>query len=343
MAVEPSAPSDPSDRISALEQQVAALTARLSEQDAQPTPAYGRRDLLRRSGAVLAGAAGAVVLPSLVSPAAAAAGDPVLAGRATDATGAATTLTGGTANDPTLVLANPTQGRRVESTGYAAPTLRLQSDPGSTLGLDPARAVPGELTSSGDYLWYGHVGTQGVEEAVVGAVYTSAFANHLAFVTPRRVLDTRRAGAGLEGGAPNDGRSRANGRFDSAGRLLANTALVLDLSDLVTDGAGVLGNLTVVGPGASGFLAAYPASGDGDTSGAGRPAVSSVNFVRGTPALANFALVALGDGDRISIYTTTTAHVLFDVVAFSVYDPFSAQDPGAGTAGQGARRAFGRR
>lgn len=339
------APSDPSDRILALEQQVAALTDRLAQQDEPAAaPSYGRRDLLRRSGAVLAGAAGAVVLPALAQPAAAAAGDPVLAGRATDATGAATTLTGGTATDPTLILDNPAQGRRVgQSGGYAAPTLRLQSDADSALGLDPARALPGELASSGDYLWYGHVGTAGVEEAVVGAVYTSAFANHLAFVTPRRVLDTRRAGAGLEGGAPNDGRSRATGRFDSAGRLLAQSALVLDLSELVADGAGVLGNLTVVGPGASGFLAAYPAAPGNDTTGAGRPAVSSLNFVRGTPALANFALVALGEGSRISIYTTTTAHVLFDVVAFSVFDPFSAQDPGAGTAGRSTRSALGRR
>ena len=69
-------PPDPSDRISALEEQVAALTARLTEKDEERAPSYGRRDLLRRSGAVLAGAAGAVVLPGLVQPAAAAAGDP---------------------------------------------------------------------------------------------------------------------------------------------------------------------------------------------------------------------------------------------------------------------------
>ena len=255
----------------------------------------------------------------------------MLAGRANDATGAATTLTGGTANDPALVLTNPAQGRTVSGSRYAPPALRLQPDSGAALGLDPTRALPGELASSGDYLWYGHVGTEGVEEAVVGAVYTSAFANHLAFVTPRRVLDTRRANAGTEAGAPNDGRSNATGRFDAAGRLQGGTNLVLDLSDFVADGAGVLGNLTVVGPGASGFLAAYPTSADRDTSGNGRPAVSSLNFVRGTPSLANFALVGLGEGNRISIYTTTTAHVLFDVVAFSVYDPFSAQDPGAGT------------
>ncbi|MCU1691999.1 MAG: hypothetical protein JWM64_1090, partial [Frankiales bacterium] len=36
-------------RLAALEQQVAALTAQLA-----PEPSYGRRDLLRRGGAVLA-------------------------------------------------------------------------------------------------------------------------------------------------------------------------------------------------------------------------------------------------------------------------------------------------
>ncbi|MCW2778890.1 MAG: hypothetical protein JWN17_2615, partial [Frankiales bacterium] len=260
---------------------------------------------------------------------AAAAGDPVLAGRPNDATGAGTTLTGGTATEPTLALINTTT-RAADGGAYGGPALRLPPAATGTLtplGLDPSTATPGDLTSASDQLWYAHARVD--DQGVVGSVYTSAFANHLAFVTPRRVLDTRRATAGTEGGAPNDGRANVvAGRFDAAGRLLAGTSLVLDLSGLlVGEQAGVLGNLTVVGPGSSGFLAAYPTpAGSLDTTGSGRPAVSSLNFVRGTPALANFALVAFEAGNRVSIYTTSLAHVLFDVVAFSVFDPFSTTE-----------------
>jgi hypothetical protein len=102
------------------------------------------------------------------------------------------------------------------------------------------------------------------------------------------------------------------------------TSLVLDLSGLVVSGVGVFANLTVVGPAGNGFLTAYPTpAGAPRTDGLDRPASSSLNFVRGTPALANFALVRLGDGARISIYSTTLAHVLLDLTAVSVNEPFS--------------------
>ncbi|MCU1691361.1 MAG: hypothetical protein JWM64_452, partial [Frankiales bacterium] len=256
----------------------------------------------------------------------AAAGDPVLVGRPNDAAGATTALTGGSPSAPALSVANPSL-RTVEGGQYAGAALRVAPTPPSAgavhLGLDVASSAPGDLASGDDQLWYAHAQESG--STVVGSVYTSAFANHLAFVTPRRVLDTRRATGGLESGAPNDGRSRVvAGRFDAAGRLLAGTTLVLDLSGLlVGDQAGVLGNLTAVGPAANGFLAAYPTpSGSLDTSGAGRPAVSSVNYTRGA-AVANLALVGFEAGNRISVYTTTLTHVLFDVSAFSVFDPFS--------------------
>lgn len=316
-----------SARLAALERQVAELTARLQERQEAPPgePAYGRRDLLLRGGAVLAAtAAGAAALGA--RPAAAAEGDPVLAGRANDAGGATTTLTGGTGSTPALSVVNPvTRGAAPEA--YAAPALRLPPPAGAGLGLDVDTSAAGDLASGGDQLWYAH--TRDTQGSVVGAVYTSAFANHLAFITPRRVLDTRRALAGSESGAPNDGRSRlVADRLDSAGRLQAGSSVVLDLSGLlVGEQAGVLGNLTVVGPQGSGFVAVYPTPpGSTDTSGSGRPAVSTVNFTRGASAVGGFTVVGLGEGNRISIYTTTVAHVTFDVVAFSVYDPFSTVD-----------------
>lgn len=303
--------SDPTDaRVAALERQVAELTARL-EPDR-----YDRRALLRRGGAVLAGAAGAAV--ALPGAAAAAEGDPVLAGRVNDAA-TQTILTGGTPDAATLRLANPSAAG-----AYAAPSLRLEPGAGPD-GLDPSRTAAGDLASSGDLLWYGHVPTSG-GAGVVGAVYTSAFANHLELLDePLRVLDTRAGGTTDENGNPNDRRTRVvAGDFDDAGRLRGGASLVLDLSGLVRSGVGVFANLTVVGPTGNGFLTAYPTpAGAPRADGLDRPASSSLNYVRGTPALANFALVRLGAGARISIFTTTPAHVLLDLTAVSVTEPFS--------------------
>ena len=327
-------------RLAELERRVAELTARLEAPADPPAalaapPAYDRRGLLLRGGAVLAGAAGAVALPGLAGRAAAANGDPVLLAATNEANEGATTVVGGTATEPALVLRNP-RGRA----SYSAPTLRLTPGPGQD-GLDPFASSAGDLGSAGDLLWYAHTPSGNGEASAVGAVYTSAFANHLQFVQPRRVLDTRPGGATDELGNPNDRRTRVvAGQFDSSGRLRAGTSLVLDLSALVTAGAGVFGNLTVVASAAAGFLAAYPTpAGPPQTGGFDRPAVSSLNYGRGTSALANFALVQLGDADRISIYTAAAAHVLFDVVAFSVFEPFSAGDPdGAAVRRGGALR-----
>ena len=115
-------------------------------------------------------------------------------------------------------------------------------------------------------------------------------------------------------------------------RLRAGSVVVLDLSGLVVSGAGVLGNLTVVAPTGAGYLTAYPTpEGEPRTDGLDRPAASNLNFARGTGSLANFTVVALGAGARLSIYTTTTAHVLLDLAAVSVSEPFSLTEPGVVT------------
>jgi hypothetical protein len=316
-------PADPTaERVAALERQVAELTARLEP----PQERYDRRALLRRGGAVLAGVAGAVALPTA---AVANEADPLLLGQANDAGTATTSLTGGSPEAAALQVAN-----RSTAGAHVAPALRIVPGAG-TGGLDPARTAAGDLASSGDLLWYGHVSTAG-GAGVAGAVYTSAFANHLEFLTePRRVLDTRPGESTDEAGNPNDRATRVvAAERDGSGRLAAGTSLVLDLSGLVRDGAGVFANLTVVGPASSGFLTAYPTpDGTARTDGLDRPAASNLNFVRGTPALANFALVRLGSGGRISIFTTSLAHVLLDVTAVSVTQPFSlVQSPAPGAA-----------
>lgn len=322
-------PADPTaERVAALERQVAELTARLAP-PAPPSDRYDRRTLLLRGGAVLAGVAGAVALPSA---AAAAPGEPLLLGQANDAGTAMTSLTGGSAEAAALQVANP-----AGAGSHAAPALRIAPGAG-TQGLDPARTTAGDLASSGDLLWYGHVSSAS-GAGVAGAVYTSAFANHLEFLgEPRRVLDTRPGDSTDEGGNPNDRTTRVvAAQRDGSGRIAAGTSLVLDLSGLVRDGAGVFANLTVVSPAGSGFLTAYPTpDGTPRTDGLDRPAASNLNFVRGTSSLANFALVRLGSGGRISIFTTSLAHVLLDVTAVSVSQPFSlVQSP---TPGGGLRR-----
>lgn len=324
-----SSPDPTAERVAALERQVADLTARL----APAQPRYDRRALLLRGGAVLAGVAGAVALPAVApSSASAADGDPLLLGRANDAT-TTTALTGGSSTTPALQVANS-----AAAGAYAAPAVRLVPGSGPD-GLDPATTGAGDLASSGDLLWYGHV-SPGPGPGVVGAVYTSAFANHLEFLAePRRVLDTRPGSSSDESGNPNDRSTRVVGaQRDSDGRLRGGSSLVLDLSGLVRDGAGIFANLTVVAPAGSGFLTAYPTpDGPPRTDGLDRPAASNLNFARGTASLANFALVRLGSAGRISIFTTTTAHVLLDVSAVSVSAPFSLQQPG--TAAGNLRRS----
>lgn len=332
----PHATPDPTaERVAALERQVAELTARLDPPPGEPKaegqtePRYDRRTLLRRSSIALAGVAGAVAIPGTAG---AAEGDPLLLGRPNDAGAATTSLQGGAATAATLQVANA-----AADGSYSPPTMRLVPGSGQE-GLDPTSAAAGDLTSSGDLLWYGHVSSAG-GAGVVGAVYTSAFANHLEFLNePRRVLDTRPGGATDEGGNPNDRGTRVVvAQRDEGGRVRAGTSLVLDLSGLVRDGTGVFANLTVVAPAGSGFLSAYPTpDGAPRTDGLDRPAASNLNFARATSALANFALVRLGSGGRISVFTTTLAHVLLDVTAVSVSEPFSLQQPG--TTGGALRR-----
>ena len=319
MAV-PAQPVPTEDRVAALERQVAALSGELTAQR------YDRRALLRRTGAALvagaAGVSGVIALPTVAS---AGEGDPLLLGRPNEAGAGPTGLTGA-GSGPTLQLGNPTA-----SGSGVAPSLRLS--PGSSGGgLDPAGAQAGDLASSGELLWYSHTSAGPGGSATTGAVYTSAFANHLEFLTePRRVLDTRPGVATDGNGSPNDRRTRVvAGPFDAAGRLRAGRALVLDLSGLIVGGAGVFANLTVVSPAGAGFLTAYPTpDADPRTDGLDRPATSSLNFSHGTAALANFALVRLGFGNRISIFTTTEAHVLLDLTAVSVLEPFSLRQGGA--------------
>lgn len=320
--------TDPTaDRLAALEQQVAMLQSRLpaatpSEMavDRAQTP-IDRRTALRRGTAVLAaGLGGALAIPGR---ALAADGEPLLLGRPNDATSPTSVQADGAR--AALAVTNP-RTSIADGAEVAAPALRVTASTAFG-GLDARASSAGDLASSGDLLWYGHTDATNSNPSAVGAVYTSAFANHLEFLSaPRRVLDTRPGGITDENGSPNDRRSRVVAGSFVDNRLRAGTSLVLDLSGLVLGGAGVFANLTVTAPTGPGFLTIYPTpDGAVTTDGRDRPAASALNFGRGQ-SVANFALVRLGPGSRISIFSTTLAHVLLDLAAVSVFEPFSVSE-----------------
>ena len=73
--------------------------------------------------------------------------------------------------------------------------------------------------------------------------------------------------------------------------------------------AGVVLNMTVTGPTASGFLTAYPTA-------AKRPLASSLNFVP-RQTVPNLVVLGVGTGGRVSIYNSSGfAHVVVDVVGW---------------------------
>ncbi len=133
-------------------------------------------------------------------------------------------------------------------------------------------------------------------------VYTPLTASQLVPIRPQRVLDTRNTA----------GRSNIlnrAGNLDSAGRLIANHTIVIDLSGLVVAAGGAFCNLTAVQPLSGGYLTLWP---DGS-----RPATSSLNFAAGA-VIANFAVTGTSATDTVSIYASTTTHVGLDVTAFAV-------------------------
>lgn len=107
-------------------------------------------------------------------------------------------------------------------------------------------------------------------------------------LTPRRLLDTRSAGARLAAGAA--------------------TAVT---TPAAPGGAAVL-NLTMTESVGAGFLTAYPAAGDGSCDPASRPLASAVNAAAGA-TVANLAQVGVGGGGVVCLYASVATHVVVDV------------------------------
>ncbi len=289
-------------RITALEAQVAALTARLDGATHVPDvpkviaaeSPLDRRAMLRRGGAVLAGLAAAPLL--LADPAAAATADNLVIGSLanTATAGDITRLSAANVGKPVLEISNTDAGAISDT---AQPVLRLSS----ASAARPIKATTGDrgdlAISDEIFLNFAHTGAaSGDAEVLWGNVFTSQFANFVEVLPqPRRVLDTRN-GTGTAGSTlkrPGGSETRVN------------------LSSLVVDGLAVFGNLTVTAPDGSGFLATYPDVRPD-------PLTSSINFVR-SQTIANFALVGL-TGDAFKVFSSQRTHIVFDVVGFLVSD-----------------------
>jgi hypothetical protein len=247
-----------------------------------PATVMNRRALLR-AGGVVAGIAGMAGYAAASAPGAAAAqGDPVLAGEDNDAGTRVTTLLSDTWL-PTLILANIGTGAEFRLAEREVPKFVESGDLVNVRG--DLRFSHGDLTK-------------------LGSVYTSYSASQLVPVRPFRLVDTR-----TEAGRAHI--VNRTGNLDSIGRLKGGPTIEIDLGDSVFQGTAIFANLTATQSSLSGYLTLWP---DGS-----RPNTSSLNYSAGHSA-ANFCVSGLYR-DSILLYASTTTHVVLDVVAFAAGRP----------------------
>jgi hypothetical protein len=129
-------------------------------------------------------------------------------------------------------------------------------------------------------------------------------------VTPCRIMDTRSAGA--NSGILNAGSQRGfygwtASNFTSQGG--ANNTCGLPAS---TDNAAIAVNFTIVSPATGGYITAYPSD------AATVPLAATLNFnagdVKGSNAI--LKLNQSGSGFHFGVYSTSTAHLVADVVGY---------------------------
>lgn len=128
-------------------------------------------------------------------------------------------------------------------------------------------------------------------------------------VTPCRIVDTRSASAGiLTAGSTRGFLGWGSGSLGFISQGGSNTACGLPQS---TNTAAIVVNFTSVSPQTGGYITAYP----GD---AAMPLAATLNFnagdVKGNNAV--LKLNQTGTGSHFNIYTTSTTHVVGDVVGY---------------------------
>ncbi len=294
--------------------------------------ALGRRAMVRRSAAVLAGTAGLLAAPGLMAKAAADPGDALRLGGRNRAADSQTRLQS-TTTVATLSVLNE-RVRRYEPNGdvdLVAAQLRLETPvPGAARPQVPdvATMAAGDIAAAGGLLYFG--AESGGFDVVASQVFTSYFANYLHPVPPRHatVLDTRvLTGADREGFAAAD--------LEADGRLVGGRRIALDLRVLVNTSAvppraAVAVSLQVFGAAESGVLSLYPAQTVADG-----VAVLAYAVLPGTvtatgapfalPA-SGAAIVGLDTDDRLWLSVTSAAHVVVQVTGLFVPDPTAVVD-----------------
>ncbi|WP_133499671.1 hypothetical protein [Cognatilysobacter terrigena] len=134
-------------------------------------------------------------------------------------------------------------------------------------------------------------------------------------ITPCRILDTRVAGGPIAANGTRDFDVTAVSDYSFQGGEASNC------NGLGAAGsfAAVAINLTVVTPGAAGYITAYPYL-------ATRPNAATVNYVAGD-IRGNFAIVRLDQGssaNEMTIYSLAGTHVVGDVVGYYIQSPATA-------------------
>ena len=134
------------ERIAALEAQLATLESKVTENGSRPAAALDRRAMLRRGGAVLAGAAGVMALPGMVSGASAASGGTLMLGAANDAQGNQTSLTSANTSDLATLVVTGTHETNVNSVAAAGSTA---ATPASSYGQSQLNLTPAVAYTDG--------------------------------------------------------------------------------------------------------------------------------------------------------------------------------------------------
>lgn len=182
-----------------------------------------------------------------------------------------------------LTVTEPTAGGFV--TAYAS---------GSAVpGVSNANFVAGTTSANLSLVPVGADGAIALKTAVAGSVHVIAdvqgyvvggavtAAGALVPVTPTRLLDTR-----------------STQRVGPGGTV---TLPVTGIADVPADATAAVVNLTVTGPGASGFVTAYP-------TGVGMPTASNVNFSPGQ-TVPNLAIVKVGSGQSITVFNAASSPI----------------------------------
>ena len=117
-------------------------------------------------------------------------------------------------------------------------------------------------------------------------------------VIPARLHDTRPA-------------TTVDGKESNTGRRVAGSTTTIQVSgrgNIPAGASAALVNVVAINPGAAGFFTIYPCGSD-------RPEASTLNFAAGQ-TIANGAIIKLGTGGTICVYTDQATDLLLDVTGF---------------------------